>query len=643
MKTKFKHIIPLFLIFSIYSFGQKDSKGDYYFFEYAYKNAIQEYTKEAIKKSLTPQQSLNLADSYLKTGAYKKAAEIYTNSYEKDSTLSSTYFNKMLQSISRIDSIDKVKAYLENSKNYLSREQLENAEFNFELLEKNQNGHLDFYVFNCYLNSPQADFSPAFYKDQILFTSGRPKGKREIYEPSGEAYLDIYSGIIQPDGDVTVPKSFNKIPNSSFHKATPFYSEKLDDIIYMLSNADGDDLLFDSNGKNTLAIGKVNDKGRFEYLLRDLSTSFYYPFYEEATGKLYFSANFSGGYGGTDIYYVYTNSGQIMSAPVNLGPRINSPGNEIAPFIFQGSLYFSSDIFYGIGGMDIYTSNIESDDSFSIPINLGEGINSSYDDFGFIIKNDANGFSGYFSSNREGGKGKDDIYGYKVSEKPGLKTIAIKGTVANSASRKNIENAKIVLLDENEEVLKETSTDENGNFQFEIPYRKSYAIKASKKGHGIFFKTFGNEDEAALSKKKLTIELPFIQDVVEEKEGKTVLKIRKFYFNAGSSQLTPDIKSVLDNVVAIVGNFPEIKLKIESHTSSRGSDTKNLELSTNRAKAIQRYLMEQGVSQDNIDEAIGYGESMLVNQCKNGVFCLEFLHNQNDRSLISVLNYDALN
>ena len=84
MKTKFKHIIPLFLIFSIFSFGQKDSKGDYYFFEYAYKNAIQEYTKEAIKKRLTPQQSLNLADSYLKTGAYKKAAEIYTNSYEKD-------------------------------------------------------------------------------------------------------------------------------------------------------------------------------------------------------------------------------------------------------------------------------------------------------------------------------------------------------------------------------------------------------------------------------------------------------------------------------------------------------------------------------------------------------------------------------
>ena len=630
-------------MFSAFTFGQKDSKGDYYFFEYAYKNAINEYTKESIKKSLTTQQNLNLADSYLKTGNYKKAAAIYTASYAKDTTLSSAYFNKMLQSVSRTDSIEKVKSYLLNSKNYLTREQLENAAFNFELIEKNQNGHLDFYVFNCYLNSPQSDFSPAFYKEQILFTSGRPKGKKEIYKPSGEAYLDIYSGIIQADGDVTVPKSFTKIPNSNFHKATPFYSEKLDDIIYMLSNADGDELLFDKNGKNTLAIGLVSEKGRFEYLLRDLSTSFYYPFYEEATGKLYFAANFKGGYGGTDIYYVYTNSGQIMSAPVNLGPRINSPGNEIAPFIFQGSLYFSSDIFYGIGGMDIYTSNMQSDDSFSIPINLGEGINSSYDDFGFIIKNDMNGFSGYFSSNREGGKGKDDIYGYKVSEKPGLKTIAIKGTVENSASRKNIDNAKITLLDENSVVLKETTSDDNGNFQFEIPYRNSYAIKANKKGHGVYFKTFGNEDEVAMSKKKLAIELPFIQDVVEEKEGKTVLRLKKFYFNAGSSQLTPEIKAVLDNVVAVVGNFPEIKLKIESHTNSRGNDAKNVELSQNRANTIKRYLTDQGVAKENIVETIGYGENMLVNQCKNGVFCLEFLHNQNDRSLISVLNYDALN
>ena len=112
-------------------------------------------------------------------------------------------------------------------------------------------------------------------------------------------------------------------------------------------------------------------------------------------------ANFEEGYGGTDIYYVNTNNGQIMSSPVNLGPRINSPGNEIAPYIFNNSLYFSSDVFYGLGGMDIYKSNIMDVDKFSIPINLGRGINTTSDDFGFIIRNGASGdFEGYFSSKR---------------------------------------------------------------------------------------------------------------------------------------------------------------------------------------------------------------------------------------------------
>src|SRR5680860_1444643 len=112
----------------------------------------------------------------------------------------------------------------------------------------------------------------------------------------------------------------------------------------------------------------------------------YYPFYNADSGRLYFSANFKDSYGGADIYYVDINNGQVMSQPINLGPRINSPGNEIAPYVFDNSLYFSSDVFYGMGGMDIYRSNILPDKGFSIPVNLGKGINTKYDEFGFIIK-----------------------------------------------------------------------------------------------------------------------------------------------------------------------------------------------------------------------------------------------------------------
>lgn len=644
MKMKLKAILLFLLMFSVFSYAQNKSKGDYFFFEYAYKDAIKEYNKEQVKKSLTNQQYLNLADSYLKTGNYNKASELYERHYQKDTTLATPYINKLLLSISKTKDREAFKAYTSKFASFFSKELIDNSEFNFEILENSTAKGQEFLLFNCYLNSPQADFSPSFYKEELLFTSGRPKAKGKIYAPSGESYLDIYTGKIQADGDVTVPKIFKKVASSNYHKATPYFSEVLNGIIYMLSNANGDDLLFDKNGKNTLAIGLVSEKGNFEYLLRDLSTSFYYPYYEASTSKLYFAANFESGFGGTDIYYVHTNNGQIMSAPINLGPKINSSGNEIAPFIFEGSLFFSSDIFYGLGGMDIYTANM-SEDGFSTPVNLGTGINSSYDDFGFIIrKNSVDGvYLGYFSSNREGGKGNDDIYGFKVSEKPGLKTIVIKGEVVNPANDRAIEDASITLFDESGNILKQSLSGSDGSYQFEIPFRKGYSVKAFKKGHGRFYKEFLQEQDAEAVTYNLKVGLPFLQDVVEEKENKTVVKLQKFYFGKGSSTITAGIAAELDKVAAIVVNFPEIQLKVESHTNSRGSDAKNLSLSQDRANAVRKYLLNKGVSTENVPEYIGYGENLVINQCKNGVYCLEFLHNQNDRTLITVLNYSELN
>jgi outer membrane protein OmpA-like peptidoglycan-associated protein len=643
MKIKF---ITLFcLLLNVFAFAQNKSKADNYFFEYAYNDAIKQYNAEKLKKPLTNQQYLNLADSYLKIREYEKASEIYATIYEKDSTLSSAYISKLLVAFSKSENQkDKVQYYLTQAKDRLPKELTENSDLNSEILANNKNIELGAYIFNCTINSAQADFSPAFYEDQIMFTSGRPKGEKEIYKPSGEAYLDIYSGKIQLDGDVTVPRLFSKIPTSNYHKATPFYVSQLDDIIYMLSNADGEDLLFDKNGKNTLAIGAVNDKGDFRYLLRDLSTSFYYPFYHGETNKLYFAADFEYGYGGTDIYYVYTNNGQIMSAPVNLGPRINTPANEIAPYIFEDDLYFSSDIFYGFGGMDVYVSSIQLDDTLSIPVNLGDSINSDKDDFGFIIKNNSRdgGLLGYFSSNRSGGKGNDDIYGFKLKQKPGLKTIIIKGEVTNTGSGKALSNFNLVLLDENGSELRVTNTDQEGKYQFEIPFTNNYTIKASREGYGIFNKSFSISKDGAERAQFVDIQLASINDVVEEKYNKDVLKINKLYFDKSSSVITTNIAKELDKVVATVSSFPSMKLKIESHTTSKGSNTYNLALSQNRAEAIKSYLLSKGVSINSIVETVGYGEAQLLNQCKNGVYCLEFLHNQNERSIISVLNYDEL-
>ncbi len=629
-------------------FAQKrNSKADNYFYAYAYADAIAEYQSEMQKEPLTNAQRLNLADAYFQLGNYKNAVKIYTDVYHNDTIIKSHRFNKMLQSFAKTAQKDSVKSLLAKKNGLLSTELIENADFNYELLGSKTKNETVFQVFNINGNSAQTDFSPSFMSDKLLFSSSRGHKHKNIYGPSGEAYLDIYLGRIGGDGDVVNPNLFEGIPASKYHKSTPYYAGSLGKVFYVLSNEEDDELLFDENGKNSLAIGLARSSSgpdrSFYYLLKDLSTSFYYPFYDEATGRLYFAANFDDSYGGTDIYYVHTNNTQIMSEPINVGPRINSAGNEIAPFIYDNNLYFSSDVFYGLGGMDIYKSSIQGDDSFSIPVNLGEGINSPYDDFGFIIKNEGDkGYLGYFASNRPGGKGKDDIYGFKVSDLPGLKTLVLSGKVAKPKSDQGIPETLVKILDSDRNLIKQVTTDVNGQYRIELPWRDNIIVEANKESHSRYSRTIGKGELDKISGQPFQIDMVELIDLVVEKEAKQVVKLNDFFFEKGKSNITPEISAELDKVIVAVRSFPEMKLRIESHTDSRGNRNTNKRLSQQQADAIKNYLLANGVPSSTIVEATGYGESKLVNDCKDGVYCLDFLHNQNARTLFVVSNFDDL-
>ncbi|MEC7264851.1 MAG: OmpA family protein [Bacteroidota bacterium] len=463
------------------------------------------------------------------------------------------------------------------------------------------------------------------------------------YEPGNEGYFNLYGSTLQPDGQITAIQPFDQVTSSSFHKATPYYSTKLNSVFYVLSNTQNGEMTFDDNGKNALAIGMQRIGGAFQLLLKDLSTSFYYPFYDDATGKLYFAADFEDGYGGTDIYFVYTTNGQVMSAPINLGPRINSPGNEIAPFVFEDSFYFASDVFYGLGGMDIYKANIEKE-GFGIPINLGNGINTEYDDFGFVIRNEGEGLLGYFASNRPGGKGKDDLYGFKVDEKPGLKTITFKGKVVKPYGRgEAVAKAIVRLRDASGQMLSETYSDEEGNYRLEIPWIDTVVLESTADRYSTFKKRFSEDDLKELQNSDaFNIALELYDDLVEEKEGQKVVKLDKFYFANSATQLTPEIDAQLDKVVSFMNAFPDAQLRIETYTDSRGGSSTNFTLTQGRSDAIKKYLVSKGVPATSILYSIGYGEDKILNNCTNGVFCIETLHKQNQRSLIVVLNDNVL-
>ena len=641
MKTK-ALILFCFTILATSFAQEKKSKADILFYGYDYKNAIVEYQKEMVNSPLKNGQLLNLADSYYKLGNFQNASKFYLDVHKRDSTMSNNRFNKMLQSLAKTSNTDRVKAFLSARQASFSNELLENVEFNYELLNASNDNASNFQVFNLDANSPQTDFAPAFYKNRLLFSSGRVQKLKSTYEPTGESFLDIYIAQINTDGNIFSASPFTEIPDSKFHEATPFFSEETGKLFYTLSNTQDGELRYDDNGKNSLAIGMSDTKGELRFLLKDLSTSFYYPFYDDKSSKLYFAANFEDGFGGTDIYFVYTNNGQIMSEPTNLGPGVNSPGNEIAPYIFDNSLYFSSDVFYGIGGMDMYKANMYSDGSFGIPINLGKDVNTTFDDFGLILKDiGPEGLLGYFSSNRTGGKGNDDIYGFKTKEDLGLKTFSLKGRVVNLKSKESILKAQLRLLDEEGGVVKELYTNENGDFRLEIPWRKEVTVQATKDRYSIFSVTYNESEYDSIQKGAFNIGLSSIEDVLTEKEGKQVVKIEKFYFNKGKADITPKIKIELDKVVDAVQRFPQLKLSIESHTNSKGSNRNNRQLSQSRADAIKMYLTKNGLTSSNIN-AVGFGEDKLINNCADGVYCLEFLHNQNERTHIVITNFDEL-
>lgn len=639
-------ILIAFLFVNGFSIAQdKKSKGDDFFFAYKYPQAIIEYKKEKNDHPLSKRQLLNLADSYLHTGNYKNATDTYLSIYKEDTKISTFHFNNMLQAMAKTSGQDRVKAFLATKTDVLSNELLENAEFNYELQEAENNNDSEYQIFNINSNSAAADFSPSFYKDdKLLFTSSRRPTSSRKKGPIEAEYLKIFVSKIGMDGQILNPNPFDNIPKSKFHQATPFYSKAMDAVFYISSNAEDDILTFNENGKNSLAVMRTSEDESSQYLLRDLSTSFYYPFYDNNSNRLYFAANFPDGFGGTDIYYVDTYEGEMRSAPVNLGSRINTPGNEVSPFVFENSLYFASDVFYGLGGMDIYKSEIQGDEFFSIPVNLGLGLNSEEDDFGFIIRNNiTDGLIGYFSSNRPGGKGNDDIYGFTVADKPGLKTLVLRGSINNSGSKEGVSKAAVRIYDNDQNLIKEIYTKEDGSYRLEIPWRESLMLEVSKDRYSTELQSFDKTVIEKLEDDSLVdMELLFLDDLVQEKEDQTVIKMDKFYFQKGRYAITPEIAAELDKAVLAIKSFPQLQLRIESHTDSRGGSATNFRLSQRRADAIKDYLEQHGVATSNILYSIGYGEDKLINSCKSGVFCLEQLHNQNERQLIVVLNYDLL-
>jgi outer membrane protein OmpA-like peptidoglycan-associated protein len=315
---------------------------------------------------------------------------------------------------------------------------------------------------------------------------------------------------------------------------------------------------------------------------------------------LFFSSNRPGGEGGKDLWYSVQNDKNIWSKPVNLGKTINTPGEEMSPFIhFDGrTLYFSSDGRIGMGGFDIYISRMQKDSTWSEPQNLGYPINTYNDEMGLIIESD--GQKAYFSSIREKSNGKD-IFCFNLYENARPNPVSyLKGKVYDKETGKLLEaDYELINLSTGRVTIRST-TGTDGSFLICLPSGFNYGINVSKSGYLFYSENFMFEGQH-------TVAEPFIKriNLSPFRVGERMLLANVFY-EVDSWKLREESITELDNLVKLLTDNKDLVMEIGGYTDSTGSDEYNLTLSEKRSLSVVNYLVKKGISPDRLKYK-GYG------------------------------------
>lgn len=614
-------------------------KADALFRNYSYVDAAKAYEEclENIKKP-SVQTLKNAADSYYFTSDNRNALKWYQKVYElQGDNLPDIYYLRYIQSMKGVmdyDNADKItKEYL-NKKG--DQKEIDKYVYQKKLLDSLSKNKSLYTVQNIAINTNKSDFGTAFYKDKVVFTSARDTTNfdKKLYNWNKQPFLSLFVAERSAvDGNLFNETIF--IPNvmTKYHEATVTFSPDWKTMYYTTNILKNNKLVVDESRINNFQIikGTVEDNKlvKSEKVFFDSDKySVGHPNLSDDGRLLFFASDMPGGYGETDLYVVRIAVDGTMSSPQNLGPTINTIGNDVFPFYRNGILYFSSDGHYGLGDLDIYESKLLDGLNFSVPRNLGAPINSNKDDFSFIIDSKDN--YGYISSNRAQGKGDDDIY-YFTKGKPICNQL-ISGKAINLKTKTGISDTFILVYDVYDTVITETKTDVDGNYTLEVPCSKRVKITANKPNYSGDEKYVETTKENNATIKEVNFYLNNYDDLVVKKEGIEKVDINPIFFDYNKFDINPQAATELDKVVFVMQKFPKIKIKIESHTDSRGKDAYNLKLSDERAKATEDYILSKGIDASRIVSAIGYGETRLVNKCSNGVKCTEEEHFANRRS-----------
>ncbi|MCB0620566.1 MAG: OmpA family protein [Saprospiraceae bacterium] len=338
-----------------------------------------------------------------------------------------------------------------------------------------------------------------------------------------------------------------------------------------------------------------------------------HPAVGELFGKevLFFVSDMDGGYGGFDLYYATYKGDGIFGDPVNLGPKLNTAGDEVTPFYRDGVLYFSSDGHPGLGGLDIFNS-VWDGTIWSEPANMGKGYNSSVDDQYFML--DEEGYTGFLTSNRPGNGSKsvkgrtccDDIYNVSLK----VITADLVATVFDSETKKQLSGATVELIDLTDDTPASIGSKSNssGNaFDWPLELDQMYRLIATRDDY--FADTVEFHTEGLLDSKTFQLEL-FLDPapVYITLSREEPIELENIYYDFDDDKILSDAEQDLQLVLELMAQYPDMVIELSSHTDARGNDAYNRALSQRRAESARRWLIERGVERKRI-QAVGYGET----------------------------------
>lgn len=320
--------------------------------------------------------------------------------------------------------------------------------------------------------------------------------------------------------------------------------------------------------------------------------------------ELYFASNRPGGFGGSDIYVSRLLPNGRWSEPENLGPEINTLGEESCPFIHADNqtFYFTSNGHLGYGGDDLFVARKQPGGKWSKPVNLGYPINTIENEGSLVVS--ADGKTAWYASDRSDSRGGLDLYTFELrSDIRPARTLWVKGKVYDKKTGKGLPSAVELTDLSSQEMLSKVQTDETGNYLVTLPVGKDYAFNVNRKGYLFFSENFALSQQ---SDSIFNIDIP-LQPI----EANATIVLRNIFFDVNKYDLKPESTSELDNLVVLLRDNPTVRIQLSGHTDNVGKEQDNLLLSNNRARAVVKYLVDHGIEEARLSFK-GYGASQPV-------------------------------